>query len=358
MRASRTGPAPHLVYRSRGERIALRLPVRALLVALLLTLALSCSFVLSVLTGTYGIEWSEVFATLGGASISDAIDNVVWEFRLPRTLVAAMVGAMMALSGAALQNVTRNGLADPSLVGVSQGAALAVVVLVVVYPEVPGGFRPAAAFGGALLAAILVQWLSTSGRRHGSSIRFILLGIGIAAFMSAMTTAILTYGDVYRAVAALTWLAGSINAASWSDAWLLAVVVAVLLPTLIAISRLIAALRLGEDTATGLGVPVRLARYALVTLSVALAASATAIVGPLGFVGLIAPHAARRMARAGIGLTLVITGLTGALLVAGADLAGRTLVAPLQVPAGIVTAIIGVPVFVYLLWRAAAQSHT
>jgi iron complex transport system permease protein len=104
-------------------------------------------------------------------------------------------------------------------------------------------------------------------------------------------------------------------------------------------------------------VPVRFARYALITLSVALAAVATAVVGPLGFVGLIAPHAARRMAHAGIGLTLIITGLTGAVLVAGADLAGRAAVAPLQIPAGLVTAMIGVPVFVFLLWRSAAKGH-
>lgn len=345
-----------VVLRAAGEAIALRLPRRALLVAGLLGLVLLAVFVLSVLTGSYGIEWGEVLATLGGTSISTAIDNVVWEFRLPRALVAAMVGAMMALSGATLQSVTRNGLADPSLVGVSQGAALAVVVLVVLYPEVAAGVRPAAAFGGALFAAILVQWLSSSGRRRGGSIRFILIGIGIASFMSAITTAILTYGDIYRAVAALTWLAGSINAASWSDVWLLAGVLALLFPALIAISRQIAALRFGDDAAIGLGVRVRLARYALITLSVALAASATAVVGPLGFVGLIAPHAARRLAHAGTGLTLILTALVGAVLVASADLAGRATVAPLQVPAGLVTAIIGVPVFVYLLWRASARS--
>jgi iron complex transport system permease protein len=323
-----------------------------------LLLALAVLFLINVVTGSYGVAWDDVLRTLTGASISTAIDNVVWEFRLPRMLVAAMVGAMMALSGAALQNVTRNGLADPSLVGVSQGAALAVVTLVVAYPEVPPGFRPPAAFVGALLAAMLVQALSSGGRRNGSSIRFILLGIGVAAFLSAMTTALLTYGDIYRASAALAWLAGSVNAASWPDTFLLAGTLGVLAPALIALSRPVAALQLGEDTAIGLGAPVRLSRAALITLSVALAAVATAVVGPLGFVGLIAPHAARRLARAGTGMTLVLTGLTGAVLVTAADLAGRALFAPVQLPAGIVTAIIGVPVFVYLLWSAAARQNS
>jgi len=355
--ASQPAPA-HWVVRGLGGRLALRLPVRALVVCAGLVLALLAIFLVSIATGTYGVAFDNVLLTLSGTTITGAIDNVIWEFRLPRMLVAAMTGAMMALSGAALQNVTRNGLADPSLVGVSQGAALAVVLLIVAYPDLPTVTRPFAAFGGALLSAVIIQVLSASGRRSGSSIRFILLGIGLAAFLSALTSSLLTYGDIHRAVAALSWLAGSINAAGWSDFWILLGALVVLLPALIGASRQIAALRLGGDTAIGLGVRVRYARYLLITLSVALAAAATAIVGPLGFVGLIAPHAARRMAHAGIGITLIATGLVGAVLVAGADLIGRTLFAPLQIPAGIVTAIIGVPVFVWLLWRSAAPNHS
>jgi iron complex transport system permease protein len=350
-------PRQYWVWRAFDEQLALRLPRRALFCLAGLFLLLVTIFAISVLTGSYGVPWGDVFATLTGATVTTAIDNVVWEFRLPRMLVAAMVGAMMALSGAALQNVTRNGLADPSLVGVSQGAALAVVSLVIAFPEVSPSLRPISAFAGAMAAAILVQFLSTGGRRHGSSIRFILLGIGVAAFISSITTALLTYGDIQRATAALTWMAGSINAASWSDVWLLAGALLVLLPILLGISRQIAALQMGEDLAVGLGAPVRFARYALITLAVAMAAIATAVVGPLAFVGLIAPHAARRLAHAGIGLTLIITAMTGAVLVSGADLLGRALFAPLQIPAGIVTAVIGVPIFVYLLWGQAAHGR-
>jgi iron complex transport system permease protein len=340
----------HVVWRSRNEALALRLPLRALLVILALTALLVAVSVLSLATGSYGVTLNELVETLRGTTVSRGIDNVVWELRFPRTLAAALVGAMMALSGAALQNVTRNGLADPSLVGVSQGAALAVVALTVVFPQA-AAFRPWAAFLGAVGVAVLIQAL-THSRQGNSSIRFILMGIGVAAFISSITSALMTYGQLDRAMAALTWLSGAVNAAGWNDVALLALALAVLLPLLLGLSRAMAAMRLGEAAAIGLGAPVRLVRYALVGVAVALAAIATSVVGPLGFVGLVAPHAASRLARSGIGLNLVITALSGAVLVGGADLAGRALFAPLQIPAGLVTALIGVPVFIWLLLKS------
>ncbi|KRA97454.1 ferrichrome ABC transporter permease [Devosia sp. Root685] len=352
-----SAPASHWVLRSRSERIALRLPIRALVALALLTLVLLVTCCVSLATGTYGIGLNEVIDTLRGLSISRAIDNVVWEFRFPRTLAAALVGAMMALSGAALQNTTRNGLADPSLVGVSQGAALAVVSLTVVFPDVSGALRPWAAFAGAILVALAIQGLSHT-RQGGSAIRFILMGIGLSTFISSITSALMTYGDIDRAMAALSWLAGSINAASWSDVWTLGIWSAVLLPALLAISRSASATRMGEASAISLGVRTRLIRNLQLAIAVALAAIATSVVGPLGFVGLIAPHAARRIAPAGIGLHLVITAMVGAVLVSLADLIGRAAFAPIQIPAGLLTALIGVPLFIVLMVRSrSAASH-
>ena len=181
----------HWTLRSRREQVALRLPVRGLVAVALLILALFAVGCVSLATGSYGVALGEVIETLRGMSISRAIDNVVWEFRFPRTLAAALVGAMMALSGAALQNTTRNGVADPSLVGVSQGAALAVVSLTVAFPDVSGAVRPWAAFAGAVLVAIAVQGLSHT-RQGGSAIRFILLGIGLSTFISSITAALMT----------------------------------------------------------------------------------------------------------------------------------------------------------------------
>ncbi|KFL30496.1 ferrichrome ABC transporter permease [Devosia riboflavina] len=352
-----SAPARHWVLRSKSERIALRLPVRALVALALLSLVLLVTCCVSLATGTYGVALNEVIDTLRGFSISRAIDNVVWEFRFPRTLAAALVGAMMALSGAALQNTTRNGLADPSLVGVSQGAALAVVSLTVVFPDVSGALRPWAAFAGAILVALAIQGLSHT-RQGGSAIRFILMGIGLSTFISSITSALMTYGDIDRAMAALSWLAGSINAASWSDVWTLGTWCTVLLPALLAISRSSSATRMGEATAISLGVRTKLIRNLQLAIAVALAAIATSVVGPLGFVGLIAPHAARRIAPAGIGLNLLITAMVGAALVSLADLVGRAAFAPIQIPAGLLTALIGVPLFIVLMVRSrSTASH-
>ncbi|ODT71090.1 MAG: ferrichrome ABC transporter permease [Pelagibacterium sp. SCN 63-23] len=348
-------PARHFVIRSRGEALALRLPIRALALLALLVLALLAVGALSLATGTYGIAPGEVWDTLRGLSLSRAMDNVVWEFRLPRILAAMLAGAMTSLSGAALQNATRNGLADPSLVGVSQGAALAVVVLTVLFPGYSAAWRPAVAFAGAMLVALAVHGLSHT-RQGGSAIRFILMGIGLSALISSITSALLTYGQLDRAMAALAWLAGSINATNWGDVHILALWTALLVPALLGISRTMSAQRFGDATAAGLGAPVRRSRTIQLAIAVALAAIATSVVGPLGFVGLIAPHAARRLAPAGMGLNLLLTAALGALLVLIADLVGRATFAPLQLPAGLVTALIGVPIFIVLLIRSRSAS--
>lgn len=349
-------PERHVVLRAANERIALRLPARGLVAIGILSALLLAIWALSLTLGSYDIDLATLVTTLSGTTVSPPIDNVVWQFRMPRALVAALAGAMMALSGGAMQNVTRNGLADPSLIGISQGAALAVVSAIVVFPQLNFGWRPVIAFGGALGVAVLVQVLSFQ-RRGNNTIRFILLGIGVSAFISSITSAMLTYGDLDRAMSALSWLAGSVNAATWTDVQILSAWCLVLVPLILALSRIMSVLRMGEDTAIGLGASVRWARYGLICVGVGFAAAATAIVGPLGFVGLIAPHAARRIARSGIGIHTLLTGLCGAVLVSVADLIGRAAFAPIQLPAGLITSIIGVPVFIYLLQRASAKSH-
>ncbi|HEV7346515.1 MAG TPA: iron ABC transporter permease [Devosia sp.] len=352
-----TNPPRQLVLRTPRQAIALRLPMRGVAVAGLLALLLLLVSAISLATGSYGVELGQVWETLRGVTISRAVDNVVWEFRFPRTISAALVGAMMALSGAVLQNATRNSLADPSLVGISQGAALAVVTLTVVYPELGNDWRPWIAFAGSILVAIAIRALSHT-RQGGSTIRFILMGIGLSAFIASITSIMLTYGEIDRAMAALAWLAGSINAASWGDVWTLLGWTAVLFPTLLLISRAMSAMRFGEAAATGLGAPVALVRNLQLAVAVGFAAIATSVVGPLGFVGLIAPHAAKRLAPTGMGLHLVLTALLGAVLVGLADLVGRAAFAPIQIPAGIITSLIGVPVFVLLLVRSRhASSH-
>ncbi len=343
------------VWERLDGRVTFALPVRALGVLAGLLALMAGVVTWSLMTGSYPLTAGQVLATLTGAAPSDTAATVVWEFRFPRTLVGLLAGALLALSGATLQNVTRNPLADPGLVGVSQGAGLAVVIAIVLFQTLPYGLRPLLAFAGALLVAAVIQWIAMR-RTGGATMRFILTGIGVAAFLSAVTSAMLTYGNIDRAMSALGWLAGSVHTASWPDVVVLSASVAVMAPILLAASRPMAAMRMGPEMATGLGVRVGRVRVGLITLSVALAATAVAIVGPLGFVGLVAPHLAHRLVRSGVGLHLALSAATGGLLVGLADLAGRALFAPLQIPAGLVTAVIGVPVFVWLILRTQARA--
>ncbi|MFQ1701654.1 FecCD family ABC transporter permease [Loktanella agnita] len=340
-----------------GGRVALRVPLRALVVCLCLTVAIATVLLWSLMTGSYPLESAQVWATLIGNPPSDTAATVVWQFRFPRTLVAFIVGAFLALSGATLQYVTRNPLADPSLVGVSQGAALVVVTFTILFPEVGIFLRPFLAFAGSLIVAVLVLAASSSRQRGGETLRFILMGIGVAALISSFTSALLTYGNVDRAMAALGWLAGSVHSVGWKEVVWLTATAALVIPALLVAARPLSAIRFGEETAISLGVQLRRARLALVALAVALAATAVAAVGPLGFVGLVAPHLARKLAHSGVGLHLLLTGLTGALMVGLADFVGRTAFAPIQIPAGLVTAIIGVPVFVILILKTQGRNQ-
>jgi iron complex transport system permease protein len=324
-------------------------------VALYLCVLLLAVFALSLASGSYDLTPTQLLQLLWEPSESVG-DTVLWQLRMPRYLVACLVGAMFALSGALLQNVTRKPLADPSLVGVSQGASLAVVALIVLWPDVPIWARPGAAFGGGIGAALLVQ-LIASGPQSSASLRFILVGIGVASLISAGTSAMLTYGQINQAMSALGWLAGSVHTATWDTALIMAVVMLALLPALIWSARPLSALRFGHELSTGLGVNFTQSRFVIVTLAVALASVAVAAAGPMGFVGLLAPQLAQRLTRAGTGSGLVLSALTGALIVACADLLGRVLFAPIQLPAGLVSSVIGAPVFVYLILKQAAPGR-
>ena len=344
------------VWERQEGAVTFRLPKRAAAAFALMIVGLAAVLVASLMTGTYPLDVSGVLSTLFAEAPNGTAETVVWEFRFPRTIVAMLAGALLALSGATLQNVTRNPLADPSLVGVSQGASLAVVSLIIACPGTHPAWRPVAAFAGALLIAAIIQLIAMR-RTGGATMRFILTGIGLAAFIAACTQGLLTYGDIDRAQSALGWLAGSVHAATWTEVGWLSACTALVVPFLFWASRPMAAIRMGNDTAISLGVKLRATRIALITLSVALAAFAVAAVGPLAFVGLIAPHIARRLARSGVGLHLALSAASGALLVGLADLLGRAAFAPIQIPAGIVTAILGVPVFIWLILRTQSRQQ-
>lgn len=333
-----------------GEWASFRLDKRALPVMLVLILAVLVLGVLSVSYGEYRIAPLDVVrATLGLETGNDDHRLVVRLFRLPRIVLAALVGAALAVSGAILQGVTRNALADPGILGISSGAALAAVSLLIYFTQAPVALLPWAAFGGALLTAALIYLFAWRG--GSSPLRLILIGIGFAAVSQALTTLMVVFGDINDVQGAYVWLSGSVYGRDWGHVRALALWLAVLLPLALLSARQLNTLALGDENAAGLGVRLEFSRALLILVSVALAAGAVAAAGTVGFVGLVAPHITRRLVGPSHEGLLPATALTGGLMVVSADFIGRTVIAPSQLPAGIITAIIGAPYFMYLLWR-------
>lgn len=272
---------------------------------------------------------------------------IVRDIRLPRLLMAALCGAMLGMAGAAMQSITRNGLADPGLIGVKEGTSAVVLTLILLFPALSPLWRPLAGMAGGLLVALLVALLA----RDVSRPRFILIGIGVSWLFAAGIGVFITTGDVRDVQTALVWMAGSLHAATWS---LLTLAFGWSLPAVLILfmsARASDVALLGNPAATGLG--VRMQRLSLLrfTAPVLLTAASVACVGSLGFVGLIAPHIARFLLRGGQVALLSGSALTGALLVLVTDNVGRLAFAPLQIPAGIVMALVGGPFFLLLLWR-------
>lgn len=320
-------------------------------VLLILGLATVVATVLSVGYGQYFIAPLDVLRTFLGLETGNPNHPfVVTTLRLPRVLIAFLVGLALALAGTIAQGLARNPLASPDILGVNAGASLAAVALIVLAPAAPFYLVPPAAFAGALVVAALIAALSLRG--GGSPIRLVLIGVGFAAVAGALTTALLTLGRTLFAARALIWLAGSVYGRSWRELWAILPWLAVFVPLALLLARHLDVLHLGDDVARGLGSRLALWRGLLLLTAVALAGAAVATAGAVGFVGLMTPHLARRLvgpAHAGL---LPTAALTGGLIVLLADLAGRTLFAPVELPCGVITAIIGAPYFFYLLYQS------
>lgn len=328
-----------------------RVPPMAFIIVILTALVL----VVSVSYGEYDITPWQVVQTITGTLPDDHPDArnfnlVVYTFRLPRILTAFLVGMALATSGAIMQGITRNPLAEPGILGVSAGAGLAAVAIIVWFKEIPLTYLPWAAFGGALLTAIAVYGLSW--KNGGSTpVRLILIGVAFAAALGALTTFMLVFGDINDVQQAYVWLAGSVYGRNWQHIQTLSAWLLVLLPLAIFSARQLNTLSLGDDIARGLGTRVEWQRVLLLVISVALAAVAVAVAGTIGFVGLVAPHITRRLVGPSHEGLIPITALFGGGLLVLADLIGRWVIAPSELPIGIVTALIGAPYFMYLLYR-------
>lgn len=330
--------------------VSFRLDLRAALVFAALAALAFAGTVAHLAVGEYPVPPLDVVRALLGMPTSDASHSfIVGTLRLPRALVALAVGAALAVSGAVLQGLTRNALAAPDIIGINSGAALAAVTLIVAFPSVSSAYIPPAAFGGALVVALLLYLLAWRG--SSSPMRLILIGIGLASVAHAVTWFMITSGDIQEVSRALIWLNGSVYARSWEELWALAPWAIVLIPFALIYARHLNALGLGDDVATGLGSRVELSRALLLLASVGLAGAAVATAGSMVFVGLMAPHIARQLVGPSGGALLPVAAVCGAALVVIADLVGRVAFAPTEIPAGIVTAVLGAPYFVFLLYR-------
>jgi iron complex transport system permease protein len=310
---------------------------------------LAAALLAALALGDIAIPFADVLRLLATGEGTPQTAMIVLDLRLPRALLALLIGMALGVAGTVAQAALRNPLAEPSLLGITGGAALAAMVLIVLADASFGPLLPWLSFAGA--AAMALAILLLSWRNGTSSMRLILIGIGLTALTGAATTFLSALGDIRDVQRALVWMAGSIYDSSWAKVQILAAWSVVPLALAWLSAGELDLLGFGDLTARGLGQRVNLMRGLMVLLCAALAGAAVAAAGPIGFVGLVAPHLARRFVGLRHATLIPAAALLGGLLVLVADLVGRTVIAPAQLPAGLTTALIGAPFFGYLMWE-------
>lgn len=338
-----------LTFRNKKDTVSVQMERKSLVVIGVCILLFLMAGVVGTSAGSDFISPLDVLRTIFGLNAGEH-DFVVLTLRLPRVLLSLLVGAALGMSGALLQGIIRNPLASPDVIGITGGAAVAAVGFVTLLGgAVSIKLLPLFAIAGAIVTALIIYVLAW--KKGVSPIRLVLIGIGVSAITGAGTTFMLILSPFYTAGQAYIWLTGSVYGASWTDVRTILPVIVIVIPLAIWFARSLNAQEFGDDLATGLGVTVQRHRSALLLCSVLLAGIAVAVAGTIGFVGLIAPHIARKLVGRMFGSMLIVSGLVGALLVFAADLIARTAFLPLDVPAGVFTAGVGAPFFLYLLFK-------
>lgn len=318
---------------------------RTIIIILFAALAFA-GFIFSIVAGSVDIPLAEIWQSINGTH-GGVHEKIIMNIRLPRTVVAVLVGINLSLSGAILQAVMKNPLADPHIIGISSGAGLAGIAILLMLPDESWLVTPVA-FLGAMVAAVCIYILAwKNGIRP---VRIILAGVAVSAFLGAGISALMIfYSD--RVHSALMWMVGGLSARSWPHVemmWpytFLGVILALIG------ARSINILQLGDDIAKGLGLRVELTRILLTAVAALLAASAVSVVGLLGFVGLIVPHAARLMVGTDYRFLLPASAILGAAVVTISDTIARVAFSPVELPVGILMAVFGAPFFLFLLRR-------
>ncbi|MGH4029579.1 FecCD family ABC transporter permease [Actinomycetota bacterium Odt1-20B] len=330
----RLGPASFLVHR------------RATVVATALALLLGASCLAYLCVGESFVQPTEALKVVFGQPSQDEL--VVGTLREPRMVVGLLVGAAFGVAGGLIQTVARNPLASPDIIGISQGAS-ALTVGAMTFGITSYAVLPYLSVLGGVLAAALVYVFAWRGGLHAT--RFVLIGIGFAIALRSVTTLFMTKGDYLVAQQAQIWMTGSLNGRGWAEADTLGPALLVLLPFVLWAARAQRSVTLDDDTATALGVRLGRVRLGLVALGVVLASVATGAAGPVDFVALLAPQIARRLTRTAQ-IPLLSSALLGALVVVLADLLARRLLAPTELPVGVLTAAVGAPYLIWLIIRS------
>ncbi|MFJ4707473.1 FecCD family ABC transporter permease [Streptomyces anulatus] len=335
--------------RTPPDAVTIRRPAGVRLLWVLLSLlALAAVMVASVALGSRDVPWSDVVAALGGAD--DTLGRAAATKRIPRTVLAVVVGAALGLAGGVMQGVTRNPLADPGILGVNMGASLAVVTAVAFFGLTsPTGYIWTAIVGAAL-SALFVHTVGTLGRGGATPLKLALAGAATsAAFASLVSAIILPRNDI--AGSFKLWQIGGVGGASFERIGQVTPFLAVGFAVCLLSARALNSLALGDELAAGLGERVALARAVAALGAVLLCGAATAVAGPIGFVGLVVPHTCRLLVGVDHRWLLPLSAVLGAILLTAADIVGRIVARPSEIDVGIVTALIGAPFFIYIVRR-------
>ncbi|SCF88536.1 iron chelate uptake ABC transporter family permease subunit [Streptomyces sp. Cmuel-A718b] len=329
--------------------VAVRLQWRSVVVCTGLALTVAALAVIALMTGSYALTPGQVLSSLTGRE-TGFVQEIVVEWRLPRVAAALVFGAALGVSGAVFQSLLRNPLADPGVIGFSQGSYTGALVVILV---VNGGY--AQLVGGALLGgmATAVAVYVLAHRRGVKGFRLIVVGIGVSAMLGSLNTWLILKADLDQAMSAAAWGAGSLNGVSWDRVVVGGACIAVLLLLAGMLSRPLRQMQLGDEVAASQGLRVSPVRLGLILVGVALTATVTAASGPIAFISLVAPQIGRRLARTA-GITLAPAAFVGALLCLASDYLAQH-VAPTPLPVGIITVVLGGGYLGYLLFTEARR---
>ncbi|WP_339168955.1 iron ABC transporter permease [Paenibacillus sp. FSL R5-0341] len=322
---------------------------RNLTVLVALVILLGLLMMTNIQAGAVGISWQEVWASFTGEGDPD-LSYIILNYRLPRIVLAMLVGCGLAVSGLVSQSILRNPLAAPDTLGISAGAALGAVSTVLLLPvEMQSAWLTSlSAFVGGGAGALLVYVFSY--RNGVDPVRLALVGVAVSACGSTLVQLLITQSSA-NTNTVLLWLNGSLWGRNWDQVLQLVPIIVVVIPVVWMLGKVMDLFGLGEQSVKGLGLRVEKMRAVLLLLAVLLASGSVAVVGMIGFVGLVSPHIARHLVSGGHRYYVPVAGLVGAIMMLLGDYIGRVLAPPLEFPVGLVTSVIGAPYFLFLLWR-------